>query len=126
MTVRRGSGILRPMARIGAVLVIALTVAAAATATTGRPELRLVTMQPFVVKGTHFLPHERVRVTITAAGVGRTGRTRTNAAGAFTISFDVPPLGRCAGVFGRAVGTRGSVATLKRPPLPACMPVRTP
>jgi hypothetical protein len=42
------------------------------------------------------------------------------------VSFAVPPLGRCAGLVGRAVGARGSIATLKRPPLPACNPVRSP
>ena len=90
------------------------------------PSLRLVTVKPLVVHGTAFRAHERVKVTATAGEAYVAVSTTAGATGAFTVSLGTFPIARCAGLWVRAVGARGSAATLKRPPLPGCMPERSP
>jgi hypothetical protein len=73
-----------------------------------RPALKIASLDPLTVKGTRFVPSERVKLLVNA------GRPRTKAAkvddrGRFTISFRLD-LDRCAGVVVQAFGTRGSRA----------------
>jgi hypothetical protein len=104
-----------------AIIVLALALTGTGMASTA-PSLRLVTMKPLVVSGRDFKPQERVLVKLNA---GRTGGVRhavASSTGAFRASFGPVTLGRCGGFAVRAIGSGGSVASLKRAPLPACMP----
>jgi hypothetical protein len=106
-----------------AVVLASLTVVAAASAAT-RPTLKLVSENdPMIVKGTGFRAQERVRVTVTVKTPAATWRRTVVATrrGAFNATIGLVQTGRC-GFNVRATGSRGSVATLKTPPLPACMP----
>jgi hypothetical protein len=108
---------------IGALLAT-LLLAGVATAAPRKPLLKLVsTSDPMIVKGTGFKVKEKVRVTLTVPSPKTTLKrnvvaTRT---GSFKAVMGLVQTGRC-GFNLRAVGSRGSVATLKSPPLPACMP----
>ena len=111
------------MAKGIALAIVVFVVAGVASAAT-RPAIRLVSASdPVIVTGTGFRAKERVQVTLKVAIPEATWRrsvvaTRT---GTFRAVIDATPSGRC-GLNLRATGSRGSVATLKRPPLPACMP----
>lgn len=83
--------------------------------------LKLVRMHPLVVAGAGFHAGEHVRVTVYAK-ITRVERTTATLRGAFRTSFGNVPVGRCSGFRVVAVGNLGSRATLKRPPLPACLP----
>jgi hypothetical protein len=111
------------MAKGVALAVVLLVLAGVASAAT-RPALRLVSASdPVIVKGTGFRAKERVRVTVKVATPATTWRRNvvTTRTGSFRAVIDAAPAGRC-GLNVRATGSRGSVATLKLPPLPACMP----
>jgi hypothetical protein len=88
------------------------------------PALSVAGTQPVAVRGAHFLPHEWVRVTVLAKG-SHTARPHASGTGTFTVTFPGLLLGACAGLQVRAVGSRGSVATLKLPRR-ACMPAKSP
>ena len=49
-------------------------------------------------------------------------KTTASSSGAFRMSFGNVAIGRCSGFRITAVGNLGSRATLKRTPLPACLP----
>ena len=105
--------------------VAAVAAISAAGATTAAPTLSLAGRQPLVVRGTHFQPRERVRVTVYADET-RTARVRASASGSFLVSFPGMVLvDRCTGLRVRAAGSQGSVALLKLP-LPACLPAKNP
>jgi hypothetical protein len=104
-----------------AIAALSLGLAASATAATA-PSLRLGTMKPFVVEGRHFKPQERVLVTLTGVRPGAVRHSLATSTGTFRVSFGTVMLGHCSGFSVRAVGSGGSVASLKRPPLPGCMP----
>jgi len=90
-----------------------------------KPRLALVRSQPLTVRGHGFHAHERVRVVLRQASRARVvHRVRAGRRGRFTTTFGGVTLGRCGGFSVTATGRAGSRATLKRPPLPACMPVR--
>jgi hypothetical protein len=103
--------------------IVALVLAGAASAAP-RPTIKLVSENdPMIVRGTGFRAKERVKVTVTVKTPASTWRrtvvaTRT---GTFRATIGLVQTGRC-GFNVRATGARGSVATLKTPPLPACMP----
>jgi hypothetical protein len=103
--------------------IVALVLAGVASAAP-RPAIKLLSeTDPMIVKGTGFRAKERVRITVTVKTPASTWRrnavaTRT---GAFRATIGLVQVGRC-GFNIRATGARGSVATLKSPPLPACMP----
>ena len=107
-------------------LLAALTVASVAHARTTKPSLRLLSTEPLVVQGRSFRPAERVHVKLVANDETIRRRATASPAGLFRADFGTVPLGRCAGFSVRAVGSLGSVAVLKRLPLPACMPARNP
>jgi hypothetical protein len=102
-----------------AALIAALACAAHAFAAAAPPALRLANRHPVVIVGAHFKGLERV--TVTASGLRpQTKRVRATRAGLFSVTLDRVIVSRC-GLFGiRAIGSRGSVASLKFP-LPACM-----
>jgi hypothetical protein len=99
--------------------VAALAAGVEAAAST-RATLQLVDRQPIVLKGRYFHPQERVRVTLEML-VTRVKYVRAGSNGSFTVTFTGLNMPHCGGVFARARGTQGSVATLKIP-LPACLP----
>jgi len=113
--------------RLALVVSLLLGVSSAATlaavandarAALATPEIRISRLEPLIVKGAHFKPSERVRVSgfVNQTKVAIT--VRSNVAGTFTIDLgnDVHLEGCSAGAFVKAVGSRGSVATLGIPP----------
>jgi hypothetical protein len=109
----------------GAVVAAAVALVLAGLAASSSPArhatLRLVTVSPLQVGGAGFRARERVRVVATAAQVSVAKRVRASRRGAFAVTFGFSA-GHCAGLRVVATGSAGSRATLKRPPLPACMP----
>ena len=112
---------LATVAVVAATLALVLTGLAAGSSSARHASLRLVTVSPLQVGGAGFRARERVRIVATAAQVSVVKRVRASRRGAFavTFAFNAAP---CAGLKVVAVGSAGSRATLKRPPLPACMP----
>src|SRR4051812_9503933 len=105
------------MRRIATALVLLAAATQGAQAAVA-PTLRVVTFSPLVVRGTHFRATERV--TVHAANATRV--VRTNANGAFSVSF-AASIDRCsARIF--AVGAAGERAVL--PLRPMCAPASTP
>src|SRR4051794_34073805 len=114
------------------VLLLAVVAAALLAATgafagaTPKPRLTMARAQPLTVRGRGFHRHERVRVVLRRASrPAVVHRLRAGRRGRFTTTFGGVALDRCGGFSVIAVGRAGSRATLKRPPLPACMPLRT-
>jgi hypothetical protein len=104
------------LAAIGAA---ALAVPAAQSGTV--PKLRLVTVQPLVVRGESFRPRERVAMTaLTPTGPTRVVVLATSR-GRLGATFRLPdqPCGKAFAV--RAVGARSRPTTLSVPALP-CVP----
>jgi hypothetical protein len=101
---------------IGLCCAAALLVAGSAgsgSASPSKPTLILVNPTPLVVRGAHFLSSERV--TLTAALKKPLHRTLTaRKTGAFRVAFGVSP-SRCTNYEVRAVGSKGSRATLQVP-----------
>jgi hypothetical protein len=81
--------------------------------------LKLSKGTPLTLRGAHFDPRERVRVTVSNR-LKRTKVVNAGASGSFVVSFQ-DSYDRCTGLFARAVGTGGSRATLKMPQL-GCPP----
>jgi hypothetical protein len=79
----------------------------------GKAKLTLVQDRPLVVRGSRFVPRERVRVFVVGGVSKRVTATRS---GAFAARFPNAYLDRCAGYTIRAEGSRGSRAVLKSPP----------
>jgi len=77
-----------------------------------KPALRIMKSAPFVLRGSHFQPAERVTVTLAGRSMHR--RTATaGATGAFTVTFLGVSASRCS-IYGfHAVGDRGSAASLR-------------
>jgi hypothetical protein len=93
-------------------LVTLVLVATAASAVGRTAHVGITAMSPFTVRGTGFLAHERVTVTVFA----KTTRTKSVTAGArggFTAAFSAVTVGRCEGFAIRAKGNRGSIAAFK-------------
>ena len=114
---------MRRLALVAGAALLVTGLADAATAT--GPSLRLTSTKPFVVKGSRFRAPERVLVTVTIKRQQYSRRVRTTT-GQFAVRFDSVQYDRCNGFTVRAVGARGDGATLKRPPLPQCLPAKTP
>jgi hypothetical protein len=98
---------------------VALTLADGASGS-AHATLALVNRQPLVLHGRGFRPSERVRV-VASSGATVARNVRASAAGGFTVRFAEMSVPRCGGMFARARGSSGSLATLKIP-LPACLP----
>jgi len=110
---------------IGAVAAAALALLLAGLAAgspSGRhPGLRLVKPAPLQFRGSGFRAQERVRVVAGAGLVSVTKRVRASGHGSFAVAFKFGA-SHCSGLRVMAIGNAGSRATLKRAPLPACMP----
>jgi hypothetical protein len=82
---------------------------AAASAATRRAVLIARSVTPFRVSGARFRPGERVRVTVTpTGGAGIVRRVTASRRGTFVLAYRGVHV--CAGVSGKAVGSRGSRA----------------
>lgn len=114
----------RSIAFLAAGFCAALGLGTASSAGTPAPSMRLTAMQPLTIGGASFKSRElvTVRVTVSLPPAVRRAQVRATRTGAFTVQLGDLRVGRCGGLAVRATGARGSVATLKRPPLPACMP----
>jgi hypothetical protein len=83
---------------------------AASTPTTRRAVLLARNTTPFRVTGARFRAGERVRVTVTpTGGAGIVRRVTASRRGTFVVGF--PGVHVCAGVAGKAAGSRGSRAS---------------
>ena len=111
-------------ATIGIAALLALVVIAAPLAgARSRARLTVAKAQPMTVHGAAFHRRERVRLVLRpGSGAAVTRRVRASSSGTFTFAFPTAKLGRCAGWTVTATGAAGSRATLRRPPLPACLP----
>jgi hypothetical protein len=104
-------------------LVATAVAGSSAAADSAKPSLKLTNAQPLTIRGTSFHARERVRVVLRpASGAATTKRVRAGRHGSFTTTFASVQLSRCAAFQVTAQGSNGSRATLRRPPLPACMP----
>jgi hypothetical protein len=111
--------------RIGLVITVALSLALSGAAAGGggsrkHPTLKLSGGMPLTMRGTHFVPRERVRVTVSST-LTRTKQVTANGSGAFVVSFPIA-LDRCSGLLATAVGARGSRVRLKMPQLGCPIP----
>jgi hypothetical protein len=100
---------------IGAVLCSAAAVGQAVAAPP-RPLLRLVDdPAPVTLRGSGFQPREHVRIVILDGSARFVRRAVATNRGRFAVRVDAGADG-CTGFSAVAVGSRGSRATLKRPP----------
>ena len=112
---------MRRLGLIAAALLAIVLVTAAGSSGQHRPVLTLHIKASIVVDGTHFRAHERVKVT---SSTGASATVRANDKGAFGVTLHGVPIDRCSGLIVRARGSAGSLAVLRRPPLPECAPMR--
>ncbi len=107
--------------RIGLlVVIIVLGLAVLGSAAIGgesrqKATLKLSSGAPMTLRGAHFRPNERVRVTVTSM-LRRTRQVTASPSGTFVVRF-AGAHDRCSGLVALAVGARGSRAGLKLPPL---------
>ena len=110
---------MRVAAAIVVVALLAVAAAAFARPSARTPDAPSVTarravliarsVMPFRVSGARFLPGERVRVTVTpTGGAGIVRRVTASRRGTFVLAYRSVHV--CAGVSGKAVGSRGSRA----------------
>jgi hypothetical protein len=82
---------------------------------TRKATLKLTRSAPLTVRGSRFVPRERVRVSVSGSREA-TRRVTASAAGAFVVQFATFTFDRCnAGLSVVAVGSEGSRAGLKLP-----------
>lgn len=106
-----------------ALTTLALALPAWGVGATPRPTLKLATAAPLVVKGTGFRPREPILLTATVERVRRFAGPIARANGTFTATFKIR-ITTCTNVVVRAIGGRGSRATLRAKV--ACEPKRGP
>jgi hypothetical protein len=106
---------------VAAALALVLAGLGAGSASSRHASLRLVRVAPLQVRGTGFQARERVRVVANLARLSVVKRVQASPRGSFAVAFSLTP-SHCSGLRVMAVGNAGTRATLKRPPLPACMP----
>src|SRR4051812_25020917 len=82
----------------------------AVPAVAARPRLAIVRASPVTVRGTGFVAHERVRLTVRTATRTVVRSTRAGANGAFTVRLAGIRLGPCGAI--AAAGSRGDHASL--------------
>ena len=106
------------MSSVIALLAAALIAVGSATAATARePQVRLAGVDPVAVRGTGFIPRERVVVTVRATATTLRLRLTSSKTGRFIARFDRSlPTGACGEIAIRAVGARGDYAAWKSPP----------
>jgi hypothetical protein len=74
------------------------------------------------VRGDHFAPRDRVRLTVTSDGEVKRVAVRATANGSFRALLETMTVDRCSMVRVVAVGGMGSRTQLKMLPPPMCMP----
>jgi hypothetical protein len=112
----------RPALSVAAIVAVSAVAIPSIAGGAPRAKVRMVTLSPLEIRGTHFHPRERVRVTATPGG---RRRVRTAANGTFTASFGTVPVDRCNGarLTVVALGSRGDRAELAlKLPQVACPP----
>jgi hypothetical protein len=116
------------MRRLLLLTVLALAALAPSLAPAGSLKARvwLADRSPLVVRGSGFVPAERVSVTVT--GAGRFVRTVTATRSGTIVArwTSVPAKEGCATLFIRAVGTRSTVVTAKVPGIECPQPPADP
>lgn len=89
------------------------------------PTVRLLSLSPLKVTGSHFRALERVKVTAPLSTKQVTRTARASANGTFTVTFsDSLTLDRCSGAVVRVVPTNGLVVMVRIPPR-MCAPAST-
>src|SRR3954447_25054389 len=102
-------------------VVLGAVAAALPSAGGGSPSLRMLDREPLVVRGDGFVPGERVSVTA-LTGLGPRAVRTTARAGTFKVTLRLPDQ-PCAAAFAvRARGDGGSVAMMRLPQPPPCVP----
>jgi hypothetical protein len=108
--------------RSALVIALALSLALFGTAAAGgsatssaKATLKLERGAPLTLRGSRFVPAERVVVSV-RGGKRQTKRVTANGRGGFVVSFPRLSYDRCDPLFALAVGSRGSRASLKMPP----------
>jgi hypothetical protein len=94
------------------VFVVLIALLATSAATAGSARVRVTNLSPATVRGTGFVPGERVRVTV-AAGTALTRRVLAGPAGGFVARFQTITLSWCTAYVIRAVGTSGDTAIVR-------------
>ena len=84
----------------------------AASAENAAPTLRVQAADPFSVRGAHFHPFERVRLTLNGT-LGK--RVTADSHGRFVATFRGVTIDVCDGFVLEAVGSKGSTAHLRVP-----------
>ncbi|MEP6893826.1 MAG: hypothetical protein ABI927_08615 [Gaiellaceae bacterium] len=112
---------MRMIGILAAALAIGVAGIGDAAGSAAKANLRLTDRQPLSVQGRYFLSGERVRLRVSGE-VSASRIVRANAAGSFTVRFGDITVDRCNVIRVVAVGGRGSQATLKMLPAPACNP----
>jgi hypothetical protein len=100
-----------------------LSAGLAAGGPTAKPQLRVVSLQPFAVAGSGFRAGERVRVTVRADGDVGARMDDADARGRIGVRFRSMTLGDCPTYVIAARGDKGSRAGLRSVPRP-CGPDR--
>jgi len=112
---------MRTIGVFAAALAIGVAGIGNAAGSAAKASLRLTDRQPLSVQGRYFLSRERVRVRVSGE-VSASRFVRANSAGSFGVRFADITVGRCDLIRVVAVGGRGSQATLRMLPAPACNP----
>jgi hypothetical protein len=110
-----------------AALLVALALAPGAGAAPGTsPSVRFFNLIPVKVRGAHFVPGERVRLTLRAGAATRVRTAVASTRGSFAVSFGrLAEKDRCSGsVAVTAVGARGDRASYRLPQM-ACPAMAT-
>lgn len=106
---------------LAAVAALALLGVGPATGSPARaPSLSLVTLAPLELRGAHFVPRERIEVTLSVGRVRREREVRASGSGSFRVRFDpFLAVDVCRGALVvTARGSEGSRAVYRR----ACRP----
>lgn len=93
-----------------------LSAGLAAGGPTAKPQLRVVSLQPFAVAGTGFHMGEHVRVTVRADGEVAARTDAADSRGRIGVRFRAMTLGACPTYVVAARGDRGSRAGLRSVP----------
>ena len=111
--------------RLTTLLAALVLVPAASAASSTAPGVRFLGLIPAKVRGSHFVPGERVKVTLSAGKTTRVRTIRVATGGEFTVDFGtLAETDRCSGsVAVTAAGAKGDRAFYKLPSM-AC-PVMT-
>jgi hypothetical protein len=99
-------------------LLVALMAAAAAHAVPApAAALKVVRLAPLTVRGTHFKPHERVKLTLTTDSKRTVRRVVATPTGTLTAVWTATLIDRCSAYALVARGAGGSTVTLTVRPL---------